>query len=417
MNWKNILPWAVAAGLAIVLAIVLTRDRQKPNEINGVTQDDSGRRVVAWIDPMYAQGPPHLYKSNHPGIAPDCHMKLVPQYADEVPTGASTTSTVSGYAKVSLTPARQQIIGVKLAKAELRDLSRTTRTVGRVAVDERRLAQIHTKFEGFIDNLYVNFTGEAVHRGQPLFSIYSPDLLSTQQELIVAERSRAQFGSTLADAARRRLLLWDISPADIDRLVRSGQPQRDVIIRSPVDGVVLTKNAIQGARVMPSDTLYEIGDLSRVWVLADVYEFDLPYVRAGQTAQVTISSIPGRSWIGRVTFVSPTFDEKTRTAKVRLELANPGALLKPDMYADVMLQEPIGVGVAVPDSAVLQTGTRSIVFVDRGNGQFEPREVQSGARANGVIQIKTGVVPGETVVVDANFLMDSESRLKAALSK
>jgi len=417
MNWKNILPWAVAAGLAIVLAIVLTRDRQKPNEINGVTQDDSGRRVVAWIDPMYAQGPPHLYKSNHPGIAPDCHMKLVPQYADEVPTGASTTSTVSGYAKVSLTPARQQIIGVKLAKAELRDLSRTTRTVGRVAVDERRLAQIHTKFEGFIDNLYVNFTGEAVHRGQPLFSIYSPDLLSTQQELIVAERSRAQFGSTLADAARRRLLLWDISPADIDRLVRSGQPQRDVIIRSPVDGVVLTKNAIQGARVMPSDTLYEIGDLSRVWVLADVYEFDLPYVRAGQTAQVTISSIPGRSWIGRVTFVSPTFDEKTRTAKVRLELANPGALLKPDMYADVMLQEPIGVGVAVPDSAVLQTGTRSIVFVDRGQGQFEPREVQSGARANGVIQIKTGVVPGETVVVDANFLMDSESRLKAALSK
>src|SRR5262249_28594101 len=156
--------------------------------------------------PMYSQGPPHLYKSNTPGRAPDCGMKLVPQYADEIPTGAAPTSTVSGYANVSLPPARQQIIGVKLAKADLRDLSRTTRTVGRVAFDDLHLAQIHTKFDGFIEKLYVNFTGESVRRGQPLFAIYSPDLLSTQQELIVAERNRSQFGATLADAARKRLL-------------------------------------------------------------------------------------------------------------------------------------------------------------------------------------------------------------------
>ena len=240
--------------------------------------------------------------------------------------------------------------------------------------------------------------------------------MSTQQELILAERNRSQFGSTLADSARRRLLLWDMSAADIDRVVRSGKPQRDVIIRSPADGVVLTKNAIQGTRVMPTDTLYEIGDLSRVWILADVYEVDLPYVRVGQTAQVTISSIPGRSWIGRVSFVSPTLDEKTRTGKVRLELDNPGGLLRPDMYADVILQEPVGMAVAVPDSAVLQTGTRSIAFVDRGNGQFEPREVRTGVKANGYYQIKSGISAGETVAIDANFLIDSESRLKAAIS-
>jgi len=412
---KRIFPWIISAMLAIVLAIVLIQKRQT-NEINGVVQDNSGRRVIEWVDPMISQGPPHTTRSNKPGRAIDCGMKLVPVYADEASTSAST-STVSGYANVSLPPARQQIIGVKLAKAELRDLSRSTRTVGRVAVDERKLAQIHTKLEGFIENLYVNFTGEPVRRGQPLFSIYSPDLLSTQQELILAERNRSQFGSTLADSARRRLLLWDMSAEDIDRVVRSGKPQRDVIIRSPVGGVVLTKNAIQGTRVMPTDTLYEIGDLSRVWILADVYEFDLPYVRVGQTAQVTISSIPDRSWIGRVTFVSPTLDAKTRTAKVRLELDNPGGLLRPDMYTDVILQEPVGRAVAVPDSAVLQTGTRSIAFVDRGNGQFEPREVRTGVKANGYYEIKSGISAGETVAVDANFLIDSESRLRDALRR
>src|SRR5207244_3755250 len=240
-----------------------------------------------------------------------------------------------------------------------------------------------------------------------LFSIYSPDLLATEQELILAERNRSTLGATLAESARRRLLLWDMSAADIDRVARTGQPQRAVAVRSPVDGVVLAKNAIAGTRVMPTDTLYEIGDLSRIWILADVYEFDLPHIHTGQTAQVTTGSMPGRTWTGRVTFVSPTLDEKTRTAKVRLELDNPGGSLKPNSYADVLLQEPAGYGVAVPDSAVLQTGTRSIVFVQRSPGQFEPREVQTGLKGDGLFEIRSGVRPGETVVVDANFLIDS----------
>ena len=416
---RNNLPWILTGLLALALVVVLfakSGGTSNSNEINGVEQDSSGRRVVTWLDPMYSQGPPHIYKSNKPGRAPDCGMKLVPQYADEIPTGATVTSTVSGYSTVSLPPARQQVIGVKLATAEMRSLAGTIRTVGIVATDERRLAQIHTKFEGFIESLYVNFTGEAVRRGQPLFSIYSPDLLATQQELILAERNRSSMGATLADSARRRLLLWDMSAGDIDRVVRTGQPQRAVVIRSPIDGVVLTKNAIAGTRVMPTDTLYEIGDLSHVWILADVYEFDLPNVRLGGIAQVTTASLPGQSWTGRITFVSPTVDAATRTAKVRLELDNRGGLLKPNTYADVLLQAPGTSGVVIPDSAVLQTGTRSIVFVQHAPGQFEPREVQTGVKANGFYQIRSGVAAGETVVVDANFLVDSESRLKAAIS-
>jgi Cu(I)/Ag(I) efflux system membrane fusion protein len=389
-----------------MLAIVVASCAKKANEIDGVTQDDSGRRVVAWIDPMYAQGPPHLYKSQHPGIAPDCGMKLVPQYAGE---GASAAAN-----GVSIPPAKQQLIGVKLATAELRDLSRTIRTTGRVTADERRVAQVRAKFEGFIDALYVNFTGQPVRRGEPLLAIYSPDLLATQNELLLAERNHSDLGRTLADAARARLRLWDMSAADVDRVARSGKPMRDVVLRSPVSGVVTTKNAVAGARVMPADMLYEITDLSRVWVLADVYESELDTVRVGTPAQVVAA---GQTLAGRVTFIGPVVAAQTRTASVRIELDNAAGLLKPEMFVDVILQQPAGQSVAVPDSAVMNTGTRSVVFVARGDGTFEPRDVTTGARADGFYAIRSGVQAGERVVVDANFLVDSESRLKSALSQ
>src|SRR5438270_1069109 len=347
---------------------------------------------------MYSQGPPHLYKSNHPGIAPDCGMKLVPQYADQ-PT-SSATSTVSGYANVAVSEQRQQLIGVKLATAEIRDLSRTIRTTGRVTVDERRTAQVRTKFEGFVDALYVNFTGQQVRRGDPLLAVYSPDLLATQNDLILAERNRSDLGKTLADAARTRLRLFDMSAADIDRVARSGKPMRDVVLRSPVSGVVTAKNAVAGARVMPSDTLYEVADLSHVWLLADVYESELQDVRVGTTAQVVVG---GQTLSGRVTFIGPIVAAQTRTANVRIDLDNAAGLLKPDMYADVILQQPAGPSIAVPDSAVMNTGTRSVVFVARGNGTFEPRQVTTGAKADGFYAIRSGVRAGERVVVDANL--------------
>lgn len=406
---RNALPWILAAvfgvGFAVVL-VLLVGNRSTSNEINGVTQDDSGRRVVAWVDPMYSQGPPHLYKSNHPGVAPDCHMKLVPQYA-----GNAAPATASG---VSIAPERQQLIGVKLATAEVRDLSQTIRTTGRVAVDERRVAQVRTKFEGFVDALYVNFTGQPIRRGEPLLAIYSPDLLATQNDLILAERNHSDLGRTLAGAARARLRLWDVSASDIDRVARTGKPMRDVILRSPVSGVVTAKNAVLGARVMPADMLYEVADLTHVWVFADVYESELQSVRVGTPAQVVAG---GQTVAGRVTFIGPVVAAQTRTASVRIELDNRAGLLKPDMFADVILQEPIGSSVAIPDSAVMNTGTRSVVFVATGNGTFEPREVMIGAKANGYYAIRAGVQPGDRVVVDANFLVDSESRLKSALSQ
>lgn len=418
-NRRN-LPWLVAAifAIAFVVALVVRRDdgASKPDATGGVVQDNSGRRVIAWIDPMYSQGPPHLYKTNKPGRAPDCGMRLVPQYADDVTAGPST-STVGGYANVSLPPARQQLIGVKLGRAEYRTLAAATRTVGRVTVDERRLSQVHAKIEGVIEALHVSFTGQPVRRGQPLLAIYSPDVLATQHELILAQQNRTAFGKELADAARHRLRLWDMSDAEISQVARTGRAIRAITLRSPVSGVVLKKNALLGARVMPEDTLYEIADLSSVWVIADVYESEMANLRLGQTAQVTLASAPGRSWSGRVTFVSPVLDVATRTAKVRLEIANPDGVLKPDMYANVELQRGANQVLAVPDSAVLQTGTRSVLFVARGNGQFEPREVQTGAKGGGFIEIRRGVAAGETVVVDANFLIDSESRLKSALSQ
>jgi Cu(I)/Ag(I) efflux system membrane fusion protein len=405
---KRRLPWIVAAIFAAAFLIVLIGKRGGTSGQSGdVTQDKSGRRVIAWIDPMYSQGPPHLYKSNHPGIAPDCNMKLVPEYASD-----STTAAAPG--AVSMSAQRQQLIGVKLATAELRDLSRTIRTTGRVIADERRVAQVRTKFEGFIDTLYVNVTGQPVRRGDALAAIYSPDLLATQNELILAEGNHSDLGRTLAGAARTRLRLFDMSAADIDRIARTGKPTRDVILRSPVTGIVTIKNAVAGARVMPADTLYEVTDLSHVWVLADVYESELPSVRLGTTAQVVTG---GATLAGRVTFIGPVIAAQTRTANVRIELDNPAALLKPDMYASVILQLPGEASVAVPDSAVMNTGTRSVVFIAGANGTFEPREVATGAKTGGFYAIRSGVQPGERVVVDANFLVDSESRLKSALSQ
>ncbi|MEA2165670.1 MAG: rane fusion protein copper/silver efflux system [Thermoanaerobaculia bacterium] len=409
---KRALPWLLALLLAVALAIVVLNKKSEPSASDPVTQDGSGKHVSAWIDPMYSMGPPHVYKSNRPGIAPDCGMKLVPVYDDAAP--ADTTTNVRGYSGVTVSEPKQQLIGVKLAIAELRNLGRTTRAAGRIALDERRVAQVHTKLEGIVETLNANFVGQPVRRGDPLLSLYSADLLATQNELLLAQRNKSDLGRTLAASARTRLRLWDMSDADIDRVARSGKPMRDVVLRSPVTGVVLAKSAVLGARAIPSDTLFEIGDLSHVWVLADVYESDLASLRVGTPAQVVVA---GQTLPTRVTFIGPMIAAQTRTANVRLELENPNGLLKPDMYADVILQQPIGNVIAVPDSAVMNTGTRSVVFVAGADGAFEPRGVVTGAKVQGFYEIRSGLAAGERVVTDANFLVDSESRLKSAISK
>jgi Cu(I)/Ag(I) efflux system membrane fusion protein len=366
------------------------------------------------------------YKSDKPGKSPYMDMQLVPVYEDES-TSAPEASRVPGYAAISLSPERQQAIGIQLGKAEVRELTRTIRTVGRVVLDETLLYQVRPKFEGFVEELFVDYTGKSVRKGQPLLSIYSPELLAAQQEYLLALRARQRLGDSanaqvvrgaeeLYQSARKKLLLWDIPPADIDKLKATGQPQKALVLYSPVDGFVMTKSAVRGGRVMPSDTLFEIGGLSRVWVLADAYEAEAAAVHTGDPAQMTLSYIPGRVWKGRVAFIAPVLDEATRTMKVRIELANPDAALKPGMFADVVLEQPLGRVLTVPESAVMTTGTRSLVFVARDRGRFEPREVKTGAHVDSWYEIRDGLAAGDSVVTQANFLVDSESRLKGALA-
>jgi Cu(I)/Ag(I) efflux system membrane fusion protein len=296
-----------------------------------------------------------------------------------------------------------------------------------VAVDERRMAHVHTKFEGYVEKLYVDFTGKYVRKGDALLAIYSPELVATQQEYLLALRAQkqlgtsqipsvAQGGASLADAARERLRLWDISAADIAEIERTGTARRAFDLYADVSGFVTAKNVVQGMRVMPADTVFEIADLSQVWVLADVYESDLRNIRLGMPATVTLPYEPGREWRGRVTNIAPTVDGMTRTVKVRIDVANRAGTLKPDMFGDVLLDAGGGTGLVVPDSAVIETGDRRLVLIDRADGTVEPRAIEVGAKTAEGYQVLRGLAKGDRVVTSANFLLDSESSLKAALA-
>jgi Cu(I)/Ag(I) efflux system membrane fusion protein len=364
------------------------------------------------------------YVSDKPGECPICHMALVPIDAEAAAPGAAPAPAVDGRAAIALTPERRRLLGLRSEAVAEKDLTRTIRTVGRVAVDERRLNHVHVKYEGYVEALYVDFTGRYVEEGEPLLSIYSPDLVATQQEYLLALRARrdlqgrdvlAQGGQGLLEAARQRLLFWDVRPSDLEELERSGQVMRALNVYSEHAGYVVQKMAYHGMRVTPSDTLYDIADLSRLWVLADVYESDLPLVRVGMRGEVSVPYLPGRHFGGAVSYIAPTVEEKTRTVKVRLEVSNPGDALKPDMFADVTLEAGIGRGLALPESAVIDTGARKLVFVDREDGHLAPREVRLGVKVGTDYQVLSGLRAGERVATSANFLLDSESSLRAAL--
>jgi multidrug efflux pump subunit AcrA (membrane-fusion protein) len=384
----------------------------------GQSPNPKQRRVLYYVDPMNPNS-----KSDKPGKAPD-GMDLVPVYSDQ--TATEDTAGVAGYAPIKISRDRQQMMGVTVEEARLMNLEDSIRTVGRVVADETRLHHVHTKFEGFIEELFVDYVGKFVRSGQPLFSIYSPELVATQKEYLLALRAQDQFGPSasgpalagidLLGSARQRLSLWDISADQIAELERTGRPIKALRIYSPVSGFVTAKTALQGMRVMPSDNLYDIIDLSWVWVLADVYEVNLPFVKLGQPAEMTLAYQPGRFWSGHVTYIYPSVDEKTRTLKVRLEFANPRGALKPEMYTNVELKGNLGKTLAVPESAVLSTGERALVFVVKDGGMFEPREVITGVKIRNFFEIKGGLAPGERVATGANFLLDSESKLKAAIA-
>lgn len=328
---------------------------------------------------------------------------------------------------ITVDPAKQQLIGLRVVEATYRLLEKTIRTVGRVEYDERKLKQINTKIDGWIEHLYVDFTGKLVKKGDPLFTIYSPELLSTQEEYLLALQAKKEIGgspfsrvaaagNSLLEAARRRLLLWDITPEQIAELEQSGKPTKTLTIVSPIDGFVIDKMAFEGMRVEPSMVLYKIADLSTVWVYADIYEYELPLVKVGEQATVRLSYYPGQTFRGRVIYLYPYLDSKTRTAKVRLELPNTGALrLKPGMFADIELKVSLGRRLAVPHEAILDSGTRQIVFVEKGEGHFEAKEVTLGLRVDDRHEVLSGLSPGTRIVASANFFLDSESKLRESM--
>jgi RND family efflux transporter MFP subunit len=361
--------------------------------------------------------------SDTPGLD-SMGMEMVAVEVDEgAPAGAPA---VPGLASVRIAAPKRQLIGVETSPVARARFRRSIRTVGRVTVDETRLQHVHTKVAGYVERLYTNATGEPVEQGQPMLEFYSPELLATQEEYLVAlkARNRAAGGGQpalleaaddLVRSARRRLELFDVPDEEVLQLQRSGQARRTLTFSAPISGVILRRNVTQGERVEAGTTLLELADLSRVWVMAAVYEYELPFVRQGQQATMTLSYLPGRTFEGRVSLVYPTLDPATRTVQVRLEFANPDGELKPDMYAEVELLADLGERLALPTSALLETGTRRVVFVDRGEGLFEPREVEIGLRLPDLAEILRGVADGERVLTSGNFFVDSESKLQAAL--
>jgi Cu(I)/Ag(I) efflux system membrane fusion protein len=303
-------------------------------------------------------------------------------------------------------------------------MEKVIRTVGRIEYDERRLATVNTKVEGWIERLYVDYTGKYVKKGEPLVEIYSPELFSTQQEFISLVKwsntqSTENFGKMLfqdaqqiLDAARERLRLWDITDYQIKKIEKTGKPMKTLTLYSPVSGYVVQKIALQGMRVMPGEKLFDLADLSTVWVIADIYEYELPLIKMGDTAKINLSYFPGKEFLATIDFIYPTLSETTRTTKVRFTISNLDSSLKPNMYTDVQVKIDLGKKLTIPAEAVIDTGERQVVYVDKGDGNFEPREVALGVRGEGMVEVLRGLNEGERVASAANFLIDSEAKLK-----
>ena len=381
------------------------------------------RRVLYYVDPMHP-----AYKSDAPGTAPDCGMRLEPVYADDVSTGTGGTAAPQAAVPpgtIRVSPERQQLIGVKFATVERGGTSRSIRTVGKVTFDETRVAHVHTRIEGWIEKVFVDFTGDVVRAGQPMLTIYSPEMLASQQELLLAMRARdlmkanplasaAEHGESLFAAATRRLQLWDLSDDQIQQVITTGQPIRSITVHAPIGGFVTERKAFPNQKVTPDSDLYTITDLSRVWIMADVFESDITSITLGTPAYVIFPNGGPPSIAARVNYVQPQVDPMTRTLKVRLDANNPRILMKPDMFVNVEFGIVTAAQLTVPAEAVLDTGDRQTVFVDLGGGYLEPRQVVVAERLGDRVSITRGLTAGERVVSSGTFLIDSESQLKAA---
>ena len=386
----------------------------------GTREKESGVPPTLYTCPMHPQ-----IIQDHPGDCPICGMRLVPvERTAGKPGGDGPPET---RAAVELGETGVRLAGVRTMPVRRGTIASALRTAGTVVPDETRIRHLHTKVDGWVERLFVNFTGQEVRAGEPVLTIYSPELLASQEEYLRARESVARLSTSslpevqraaqqLLSAARRRLELLDVPAAAIAALEAGGPPQRTVTLTAPVSGYVTVKNVVEGHRVEPGAELFQVTDLSRVWIDASLFEADIPRLRIGQRAAVTLPFEPSKTLEGRVVFLSPTLDPATRTLPVRIEFANPGLALRPGMFAQVTLDVALTEGLVIPDSAVLDTGREQLVFVESVDSSFVPRTVTLGARGDGDVQVLTGLWEGEKVAVQANFLLDSESRLRAAFA-
>jgi multidrug efflux pump subunit AcrA (membrane-fusion protein) len=424
-------------GDCAICGMRLVSIEEPEGEANGLGTGDSARgehkaQATAFLHPGSAPHKTIIYRSTmNPAEVSDrpgkdsMGMEMVPGETEAVLPDAGPA--VAGRARIQLPDRKRQLIGVRTTEVVRKPLTKTIKTVGRVTFDETRLRHVHAKVTGWIEHLYANATGERVKAGEPLLTIYSPELVASVQEYLIARHGAEKLReATLPDArqgaqqllasARRRLLLFDLTPGQIGALEKRGDAPTTVTLRSQVSGYVISRNVTEGERIEPGTNLLDVADLSRVWVLADAYEYELPFLRLGQSASMTLSYLPGRSFEGQITLIYPVVAEATRTVKVRLEFPNPDLMLRPEMYADVEIRSDLGRALVVPESAVMSTGTRDIAFVDRGDGYLEPRELKIGTRLADEFAVLEGLAEGERVVTSGNFLVDAESNLKAALS-
>ena len=383
----------------------------------GMIDPKTGKKIKYWAAPMDP-----TYIRNQPGKSP-MGMDLVPVYKedDEDKEPAST---------IRIDPVTIQNMGVRLERVKRKPLVKYIRTFGNITYDERLIYTVNTKFNGWIEKLYVDFVGETVKKGQPLFDIYSPELVTAQEEYLLALQHNKSLKESpypgiregaqrLLNASRTRLKYWDLSNNQIEKIENTGKLQKTLTIYSPARGVVINKNAFQGHYVKAGEHQYEIADLSTVWVDVDIYEYELPWVHKGMPANMELSYIPGKIFAGKVLYVYPFLTAKTRTATLRLEFPNPDFHLKPNMYANVTLESAIaGDSLVIPQEAVIDSGVRKIVFVALGNGRFQPREVKLGVEGHdNELQVLEGLKEHEQIVVSAQFMLDSESRLREAIQK
>ena len=399
--------------------LVPLRQSSDSDESGELDKAEGKGKILYWQAPM---NPSEIYDA--PGKS-KMGMDLVPVY------DSSTGSELSSFGfTVRIDPATVQNMGVRTALVQKTDFTRIIRTVGKVDYNEEKTYVVTTKITGWIEKLQVNITGQPVRRGQTLLEIYSPDLVTTQQEYLLALKNREVVGAskyaeissgaeTLVRSTRQRLVYWDIPESDIRQLEKTGKVRKTLRLTSPINGIVTHKNAMDGGYVKEGMKLYEIADLSTVWVYASIYDDETPWIFSGQEAEIELSYDPGRVLRGKVSYIYPYLDEKTRDTRVRIVFANPGLKLKPGMYANVKIAtKPIRDAIVIPTEAVIRSGQRDLVFVSRGNGRFQPREVRTGEESgNGMIRVISGLAEGEEIVISAQFLLDSESRLQEAIRK